>query len=132
MANASVQAFKAALRDISARAKARLPARVENEANGLAAAMKDAAGAHRRSGNTVESIQVAKTSKASRFRVTAGGDLTTKEVRKGSGKTFDYVRGEEFSTVTMPAIPFFFTTYRARKAEMKKRIADGIASDITS
>jgi HK97 gp10 family phage protein len=132
MANASVRIFKQALRDLSDRAKARLPARVMNEAEALAAAMQNEASAHSRSGATVQSIKAVPTNKPNRARVVAGGDLTSKEVRKGSGVTYDYVRADEFGTVKMSAIPFFFSTYRARKAGIKQRIAEGIASDITS
>lgn len=130
MANASVQAFKAALRANAQRARGNAPARAENEANGLADKMRAAAGAHRKSGNTVNSIQVTKAGR--KTRITAGGDLTTKEVRKGSGATFDYVRAEEFGTQKEIAIPFFFNTYRAERDGIKQRLAQGIASDLTS
>lgn len=132
MANASVQAFKAALRDRSERARSRIPSRVMNEAEGLAAAMQQAASAHQKTGATVQSVKAVPTSKPSRARVVAGGDLTTKEVRQGSGVSYDYVRAEEFGTVNEHAIPFFFTTYRARRAGIKQRIAEGIVADITS
>lgn len=58
--------------------------------------------------------------------VLAGGPLTTKEVRDGSGEPYDYADGFEFGTSRQPARPFFFNTYNAMRDDMQKAIEDGI------
>ncbi len=126
----NIDLFKAGLRLLAAAMDDAAPRLVGDEAEGLAQAMRIAASPHAKSGNTVKSIKVIKTSTPGKVRVVAGGDLTTKEVRAGSGKSFDYVRAEEFGTVEHKAIPFFFNTYRARKRGIKQRIAAGLRKAI--
>lgn len=50
--------------------------------------------------------------KAIVVEIKAGGPTTTKD-------GFDYVRGLEFSTQDMPAQPFFFPPYRARRKAIR-------------
>src|SRR3954447_1313449 len=47
------------------------------------------------------------------FIVQAGGPLTTKDIREGSGVPYDYAVGFEFGTSHQPARPFFYSTYNA-------------------
>ena len=52
------------------------------------------------------------------FIVQAGGDLTTKEVREGSGVKYDYAEAFEFGTSHQHAKPFFWPTYRAKREDI--------------
>jgi hypothetical protein len=61
--------------------------------------------------------------------VSAGGDLTTKEVRKGSGEDYDYALGIEFGNEHVAAQPFFYTTWRAMEAEVTAEI-EAIVQDV--
>jgi HK97 gp10 family phage protein len=56
--------------------------------------------------------------------VVAGGDLTTTEVRSGSGEPYDYALGFEFGNSRQSARPFFWNTYRALKPSIDQAIAE--------
>jgi HK97 gp10 family phage protein len=58
--------------------------------------------------------------------VQAGGDLTTKEVREGSGVSYDYAEAFEFGTSRQPAQPFFYPTYHAMRDDMQQAITDAV------
>jgi HK97 gp10 family phage protein len=58
--------------------------------------------------------------------VQAGGDLTTKEVREGSGVPYDYAEAFEFGTSRQPAQPFFYPTYHAMRDDMQQAITDAV------
>ncbi|SFJ24407.1 phage protein, HK97 gp10 family [Bradyrhizobium sp. Gha] len=60
------------------------------------------------------------------YIVQAGGDMTTKEVRDGSGQPYDYAEAFEFGTSHQPARPFFWPTYQANKDEIHQAIEDAI------
>jgi HK97 gp10 family phage protein len=60
------------------------------------------------------------------YIVQAGGDMTTKEVREGSGVEYDYAEAFEFGTSRQEARPFFWPTYRALKPEIEKNIQDAV------
>lgn len=60
------------------------------------------------------------------YFVEAGGDMTTKEVREGSGEPYDYALGFEFGTSRQPARPFFFNTYEALRDDMQAEIDSAI------
>lgn len=60
------------------------------------------------------------------FIVQAGGELTTTEVRSGSGEPFDYALAFEFGSKHQLARPFFFSTYNAMRDDMQSEIADAI------
>lgn len=60
------------------------------------------------------------------YIVEAGGDMTTKEVRGGSGEPYDYALGFEFGTSHQPARPFFFNTYEAMRDDMQQAIDDAV------
>lgn len=66
-------------------------------------------------------------------RIRAGGATTTKPVRKsekGGAPNYDYALGQEFGTEDMPANPFFFPPYRARRkgyrASLRKAARDAV------
>ena len=44
--------------------------------------------------------------------VLAGGEKTTREVRTGSGVTYDYAMAQELGTKDMPANPYFYPAKR--------------------
>jgi HK97 gp10 family phage protein len=54
--------------------------------------------------------------------VKAGGPLTTKEVRNGSGIAYDHALAIEFGTSKMPAQPFFWPTVRRRARDVHDQI----------
>lgn len=58
--------------------------------------------------------------------VQAGGDLTTKEVREGSGVSYDYAEAFEFGTSRQSARPFFYPTYHAMRDDMQQAINDAV------
>lgn len=60
------------------------------------------------------------------FIVQAGGELTTTEVRTGSGEPFDYALAFEFGSKHQPARPFFFPTYNAMRDDMQNEINEAI------
>jgi hypothetical protein len=61
------------------------------------------------------------------YFVEAGGDMTTKEVREGSGEPYDYALGFEFGTSRQPARPFFYNTYEAMRDDMQQAIDDAVS-----
>jgi HK97 gp10 family phage protein len=61
------------------------------------------------------------------FIVQAGGDLTTKEVREGSGEAYDYAEAFEFGTSHQPARPFFYSTYNAMRDDMQDAINEAVS-----
>ncbi len=79
-------------------------------------------------GNLAHSVRVVPGKKDTQVRIVAGGQLTIRP--SVSGKPYDYARADEFGTVSMPAKPFFFPTYRLRKKKiisaMKRRITKSI------
>ncbi len=60
------------------------------------------------------------------FFVQAGGALTTKEVRTGSGEPYDYALGFEVGTSHQPARPFFYSTYHAMRDDMQDAITEAL------
>jgi phage protein, HK97 gp10 family len=127
MSRLSVLNFRASLRGIGKEMDKLMGGSVLDEAEGLAGAMRQAASSHAKSGKTQKSIRVIKR-RGNRVTVAAGGELTTKDVRGGSGVSYDYVRAEEFGTSDQKAIPFFWNTYRARKRGIKDRVSGKAAS----
>lgn len=83
-----------------------------DEANTLRDLIKDAARKGQTS-NLSESVRVSRGRGTLGLVVQAGGELTTKEVRGGSGVPYDYALGEEFGNSHYEGQPFFFSTARA-------------------
>lgn len=65
------------------------------------------------------------------YTVSAGGDMTTGEIRKGSGVEYDYALAFEDGTSRQPARPFFWPTYRAMKDEIHEAIQDAVNEAIS-
>ena len=63
------------------------------------------------------------------YIVQAGGDLTIKEVREGSGVDYDYALAFEYGTSRQHAKPFFWPTYRACKDDIQQAI-DEAANEV--
>lgn len=60
--------------------------------------------------------------KAIVVNIKAGGALTLDD----SGKPYDHARANEFGTQYMPAQPFFFPVWRARKKEAKAAVRKAV------
>lgn len=103
---------------------------VREQAERLSQAQREALQALEQSpdetGHLEESCVVVPGSNDLEFIVQAGGELTTKDVRDGSGVPYDYADGFEFGTSRQPARPFFFNTYNAMRDDMQKAIEDAI------
>jgi hypothetical protein len=61
------------------------------------------------------------------YIVQAGGDMTTKEVRDGSGHPYDTALAFEFGNSRQPARPFFWPTYRAMKDDIQEAINEAVS-----
>lgn len=61
------------------------------------------------------------------YLVQAGGDMTTKEVREGSGEPYDYAVGFVFGTSRQPARDFFFSTFNSLRDSMQEDINQAIS-----
>lgn len=61
------------------------------------------------------------------YVVSAGGEMTTREIRDGSGKPYDYSEAFEYGTSRQAARPFFWPTYRAMKDDIQKAINDAVS-----
>lgn len=108
------------LGELSFKLKRELVTVIRREADGLADAIK--AEAPRLTGALAESVQVRRTRNDLSLEVTAGGDATTKEVRKGSGEDYDYALAVEYGTADRPAEPFFYSTYRRMQPQIEQNI----------
>jgi HK97 gp10 family phage protein len=75
------------------------------------------------SGDLRKSIRAKAGRNELQIMVVAGGALTTREVRKGSGRPYDYALGQEYGNAQTPAQPFFFPSYRALKKPMKSKLS---------
>jgi HK97 gp10 family phage protein len=104
---------------------------VRQQAGLLSAAQKRALQALEQSpdetGDLEESCTVVPGKNDLEFIVQAGGDLTTKDIREGSGVPYDYAVGFEFGTSHQPARPFFYSTYNAMKDEMQDALNEAIS-----
>lgn len=108
-------------------------AELTEQANETANAMKSRV--HSRSGATANSVRVERGPSVRgqpRVVIKAGGPLTTKEVRKGSGVTYDYTRAEEFGTADIVANPFFFNSLRERKKATLRAVRQRVQAALQS
>lgn len=124
MANQSVQAFKRRLAQIPPKAKREAYAKLLEGAREMAGAMRSAAPT--KSGALAGSIRIETEEANLRVFLKAGGAATTREVRKGSGVSFDYARAQEFGTSDQPAQPFFWPSYRLLKKRVRSRAVRAI------
>lgn len=113
------------LRDLPFRVKRRIAAAIHEQAEALAAELRDEA-PEGETGNTKESVRVRRGRNMLEVIVSAGGPLTTKPVRKGTHTEYDYALAAEFGTQHQPASPWFFPTCRAREAEINAAIEDEV------
>lgn len=61
------------------------------------------------------------------YVVSAGGDMTTREIRDGSGVPYDYAEAFEYGTSRQEARPFFWSKYRSLKPDIEKNIQDAVS-----
>lgn len=107
---------------------------IREQAVRLSAAQKDALRSLEQShdtGDLEESCTVVSGAHELEFIVQAGGELTTKEVRKDSGVEYDYALGFEFGTSHQPARPFFYSTYNTMRDDMQGAI-DEVVNEVLS
>lgn len=119
--NLSVVQFQQLMSSIPDAVRKELDAAVREQAERLAATQRSVVKV--KSGKLKQSIRVEKGRRPLQYLVKAGGKLTTKEVRSGSGKPYDYSLGTEFGNEQVGAQPFFFPTYRLMKKKIKSAIA---------
>jgi HK97 gp10 family phage protein len=104
---------------------------VREQAELLSAAQKRALQALEQSpdetGDLEESCTVVPGKNDLEFIVQAGGPLTTKDIREGSGVPYDYAVGFEFGTSHQPARPFFYSTYNAMKDDMQDALNEAVS-----
>lgn len=124
--NISVQQFKQLMDSIPRAVTHELIGTVQQAGETLAGAMRPAVprGIDGRN-ELVESVQVRDGKTPLQVKVTAGGKLTTRQLRSGSGKSYDYALANEFGTQNMAAQPFFWPTYRLLKKRLRAQIARG-------
>jgi HK97 gp10 family phage protein len=116
--------------DLPKKLQRELAGRIKDIADELADDIR-AAAPEGETGKLKESIRVRRGRNTLELFVEAGGNLTTKEVRGGSGVPYDYALAQEFGTQKRPAQPFFYSTYRARRADIRQEIDDAV-SDVIS
>lgn len=73
-------------------------------------------------GKLRDSVRVRRGRHTLELVVEAGGEITTREVRRGSGVPYDYAMGVEFGNERVPARPFFYPTYRRLKPDIDRAI----------
>lgn len=119
--NLSVQQFQQLMETLPAKVGLELQESVDEEAGQLVTAIKFAA--PYKTGKLRESVRAERSSKNPlRVIIRAGGPLTTKEVRAGSGVSYDYALGTEWGTQKESARPFFYSTARAKKPAIQSRL----------
>ena len=63
--------------------------------------------------------------------VQAGGELTTGDVRGGSGVPYDHALAFEFGNSRQQARPFFYPTYHAMRDQMQEAIDEAVNEVLT-
>lgn len=118
--NVSVEEYKRRCMAIPPAVKEAAYARLVEHGQKMANTMK--AAAPRKTGKLANSIVLETDAGRLRIAIKAGGKATTTEVRKGSGVSYDYARGQEFGTVKMQRNPFFWPIYRLLKKSMRSAV----------
>ena len=115
--NRSVINLQALLASLPAELKAPILAETFVQAEGLRSEMifRVPVGDDAKRGTLRDSIRVEKGQRQMRVLVRAGGDKT----RVGG---YDYANAQEFGTRKQPAQPFFWVSYRKRKAKIRREI----------
>ncbi len=117
--------FRALTRQLQAEVVAAAQASLDEQADALVSLMKSVV--PEQSGHLKDSIRKLPGKRPLQVRVAAGGELTTKEVRKGSGVAYDYAMAEEFGTRAETAKPFFWPSYRLSKKAIRAAVRGSIA-----
>jgi len=130
--NLSVDQFEQLMRNIPKAVAEELVGTMTAAATQLAGAMKSAVphGVDGRNELT-ESIQQRPGSHPLQVKVTAGGELTTRSVRRGASVTYDYALANEYGTRKMTAQPFFWPTYRLLKRRIRAQVQRGMKKGIS-
>jgi hypothetical protein len=118
------------LNSLSDKIRAPLVAVIREQAEELSAAQRSALKSLEQSpdetGDLEASCEVVDGASDLEVIVQAGGDLTTKEIREGSGVPYDYALSFEHGTSRQPARPFFYSTYHERRDGMRAAITDAL------
>lgn len=116
------------LNSLPSKMRRELSGTIQEEAERLSAAQREAVRSMVKepSGNLEQSCTVEATDDPLTYIVQAGGDLTTSEVREGSGVEFDHALAFEFGTRHQPARGFFYPTYRSMQNSIAKNISDKV------
>jgi HK97 gp10 family phage protein len=112
------------LGDLSFKVRRELATAIKAEADRLADAIRAAAPV--KTGALRDSVKVRRTRNDLTLYVDAGGDATTKEVRQGSGVSYDYALATEYGTSKEHAQPFFYPTVRAMEDDIDANIAAAV------
>jgi len=103
---------------------------LEAQGDRLVGVIRAAISPHSKTGHLADSVRKLPAKRPLQVRVGAGGPLTTREVRHGSGVSYDYANAEEFGTQDEPAKPFFFPSYRLMKKDMRSAVRKAIAQAV--
>lgn len=122
---ASVERLRKRLAKVPLEVRAAAATEALLQAQALGAAIQRAA--PKDEGKLKESVRVEGDRTGERFLVKAGGPLTTRPVRKGASATYDYANAVEHGTQKMKREPFFYPTYRARRAQIRRAIVNAAA-----
>lgn len=77
-------------------------------------------------GALVDSIRAEMDSDGLGLSVKAGGPATTKEVREGSGVSYDYAMGQEHGNEHTPKHPYLYPAARALRRVMRARLTRAV------
>lgn len=138
---------------LSFKLKRELAGKIKEQADDLAAAIKEAA-PKGETLNLSNSVKVRRKRNELDLEVTAGGDMTTKFYDRstgyvsdvvidgrsnegiakqvdGKGVSYDYALANEYGTVNETAQPFFYNTARELMPEIRQNIEDAVADVIS-
>lgn len=118
--NVSVERFRKLTRDLKDEVHAAAVEELNVQADNLVLLMESVAPVGK-TGELEHSIRKIPGKSDTQVRIVAGSPKTIKA-------GYQYPRADEFGTVNMPALPFFFPTYRL----MKKRMIAGMKRKITA
>lgn len=120
MANPSVESYKRLLKRIPPRVKKAAAAALTEGATKMVASMNTLV--PRDSGKLASTIRMEMDADGLAVTIRAGGPATTKPVRDGADKTYDYALAQEFGTEDKPAHPFFWPSYRLFKKPVRAKV----------
>lgn len=116
------------LASLAPKAKKQMQAGLRAQANRVRDAMQSAA-AIGDTGKLAESVRVEDGRHELELVIAAGGELTTKEIRGGSGVPYDYALAIEFGTTKMEPNPFFFSTWRVMEDDVRGEL-EKVAAEV--